>query len=231
MNPIRKTLLILAALCALVLATGCESTPTAFDEALWDVQTNYVDVVETRTNVVTVYETNLIARTVTNLVEVMPDVWLPQVSVTETPVVRITTNTFILFATNTVPAYRATPDPGLVATARTVGGFFGVGDLVGAIVTGLLSIAGVWRFKHKQVRTAQAVNESLVNAVETLRHIIKTTPQGAQLDTAIKAFLIEHQIEAGVFQEVVKLLESKLNSKDASRLAQSILAITKEAQP
>jgi len=230
MNKTRILLSALSAIFTILLTTGCQSAPTAFDEALWDIRTNYVDVVEARTNVVTIYETNLVTQTVTNTVEVEPGVWLPQVTVTETPIVSITTNTYVSLSTNRLPEYHAEPDAQLVQSAQAVGSFFGVGELAGAIVTGLLGIAGVWRFKGQQVKTAQAVNVSLVNAVETLRNIIKTTPQGAQLDTAIKSFLIEHQIEAGVFQEVVKLLESKLNSKDASRLAQSILALTKEAQ-
>jgi hypothetical protein len=218
MNPIRNAITALSAMLAILLLSGCQSAPTAFDEALWDLTTNYVEVVQTRTNVVTITQTNLVH--VTNLVEVLPDVFLPQI--VTTPMVSITTNTYVSIATNLAPVIEAKADAELVGTAKTIGGMFGVGEMVGAIATGLLGIIGAWRFQGRKVAKSEIVSGNLVTAIEALREVIKTK-EGAEADAMIKAFLMKNQVQAGVFEEVVKLLDTKLDGTAASQVSDQIL--------
>jgi hypothetical protein len=223
MNPIRNAITALSAMLAILLLSGCQSAPTAFDEALWDLTTNYVEVVQTRTNVVTITQTNLVH--VTNLVEVLPDVFLPQI--VTTPMVSITTNTYVSIATNLAPVIEAKADPELVGTAKTIGGMFGVGEMAGAIATGLLGIIGAWRFQGKKVAKSEIVSGNLVTAIEALREVIKTK-EGAEADAMIKAFLMKNQVQAGVFEEVVKLLDTKLDGTAANQVSDQILKFLAE---
>lgn len=76
-------------------------------------------------------------------------------------------------------------------------------DVASYALNGLLGIAAIWLTKRGN--TAQKVNKSLVQGVDTFRDILDQTEGGAKLDAHLTAALKEQQEREGV-QAIVKLL-------------------------
>lgn len=181
---------------------GCASfgsrPPTKFEQGLFDVQTNLTPVFR--------YITNHIY--LTNIVDAKPV---------------IVTNTIVEQKTELVPTYVFTPNTNatvITEIGRTTGNFFGVG---GAVGTALAALFGTWASlrSHKQGQ----INSNLAQAIETARSILLTTPKGQDLDREFMTWLVKHQAEAGVLQQVTDLVDRMVDAPAADEVANAIKTI------
>lgn len=214
---------VATAYAAIVVATmlfisGCSlfgkapSAPTAIERALYTLQTNYIAVVVPLTNTVT--QTNLVIVMATNVTGVVE---LHQVT-------NVTQQVNVVTVTNVVPAVTLTTSPQTVATVQGVGTAINtfVPGVGGMVSTGLLALLSLWGYLrgNKQGNTANA----LAQEIETVRTFIKSLPNGTQMDTSITTFLQQHQLEAGVVQNVMDILQKQVSSPDAQVAAKEISA-------
>lgn len=212
---------IVVNLCAAVLiSTGCKlfgsnpEPPSKTEAKLFDITTNVVPVVVTKTNVVTT----------TNVVNV------PMPSGPPVLTTNYTYATNFFNQTNQIEEYHYNPKPAAVSTTTQLGNAvapFTAGW--GSIISGaLVGLYGLWAHLRstKKGDTAQALTEE----IEAVRDFILTLPQGAQIDTAVTKFMQQHQTESGVAQEVLKLIEGNTNDPTvvgvAAQLQAAINALT-----
>lgn len=207
MNKKLKDTLILGSLfvASFCIITGCSlvgtdpKAPSAFEQNLFTTVTNYVDVVRSHTVTnfveVPVYKTNEVGQivTATNIV--------PQYE--------------IVTVTNTIPQYSNTTKPEVKESIAGAGGFIntffpGAGSIIS---TGLVALLGAWAQLRSSKRKSTAI--ALAQEIETVRQFIKTLPNGTNYDVAITKFLQDHQIEAGVIDQVLAVLGSHVNSDEA----------------
>ncbi len=211
-----KTLLSLAIIAAISLI-GCSTVgpnptpPTALERNIFIVQTNYVEQVNSVTNVITevINRTNEFAQPVffTNII------------------------TQVAQETNIVPAYTLTPSDTSKATAGVVGSvinaiFPGAGT---ATTYGLLGLLAAWG--HLRSNKRGTTNEVIAQEVETLREVIKTLPNGVRYDTAITAWLQSHQVQEGVATQVLGLVRDSIDNPAAKVAAQEIMDTIKATTP
>jgi len=204
------------ALLALATFTGCKefgadtSAPNVVEQKLFTTVTNFVAVpVQTTnttfaTNVVTEFQTN----TVGQIVTVTNEVVQPKYN--------------LVWVTNEVPQYQNTVSANTANIVATGGGvlntfFPGVGGIAGTGIMALLALWAQLRSGKRQVTAA-----TLAQEVETMREFIKTLPSGTKYDTAITAFLQQHQLEAGVAGQVLGLLENQVSNPDAKAAIEEI---------
>lgn len=211
------------AVCGLaLLVAACAATkPNAFDRAFYDITTNQVPKVVVHTNVVTL--TNVVQQ------EVTKTNWIDQ---TRFEVVKLT-NEIPVFVqvTNVVPEVVMTPQlsfapntnaTALANTARDVGNLFGpFGALVGGLVMGALGVYG-------RMRSGSKSAEVLAQVIETGRELLKTTPQGQQLDQRWVQWMQLHQAEAGVLQRVTSLVGNVVDNQSAREVAQELTEMMNE---
>lgn len=212
----KKLSLVLLALSVLLIAGwsgGCDTTkpqtpPTALDLKFFDVQTNWVTQVIT--NVVTVNQTNTVFQTntvtgaVTSALEVHPQ----QISLT---------------ITNPVPSYTFAPNANATALTATGGAIatpFGFGGIVTAVLGGIF---GLWG--HARSRSATNTSETLVQVIETARNIIRSSPNGDQLSSKFDQWMMNHQTDAGVIQNVAKLVDLAVDPDAAKGVAQQLVGL------
>lgn len=210
-------MLPLPLICALALCiTGCKlvgtdpSAPNGFERLVFTTVTNYIAVPMqvTQTNIVTheqvVYATNTVGQivTVTN-VFFMPEY-------------RVVT------ITNIIPQYENKVNGGTTATIQAAGTAIntflpGVGGIASS---GLLALLGLWA----QLRSSKRgqTNSTLAQEIETIREFIKSLPSGAKYDQAITAFLQTHQLESGVAQQVLGILQNQVDNQEAKTALQEI---------
>jgi len=187
--------------CSLVGADT--SAPNAVERQLFTTVTNYVavPVQVAQTNYVTkevvINQTNTVGQivTVTNQVE--------------QPVYSV------VWKTNEVPQYENSVSQKAAATVTGAGGilnyfFPGMGAVASS---GILALLGLWAQARSGKR--QDTSVALAQEVETIREFIKTLPSGAKYDTAITAFLQSHQMEAGVANQVLGILQNEVSNADA----------------
>ncbi len=229
----KLSIIVLFPVCLLV---GCSlfgngaSAPNAVESKFFDINTNLVPRVSQVTNIVPVYQTNIVVLTygVTNTTtkEVTP------VQVTNL-VTQTTYATNIQTVTNVVPMYQMTPGSTAKA-AETIGGMvgapFGVGGL---ITTGLAGAFGLYSsLRNKALAgTATLANQAsgaLAQNIETLMEVLKTTPQGQALQPLIQNYLVKHQTEAGVIQTVATIVDNTVDNAAAKQSADAILAAMKQ---
>lgn len=221
-------ILLLFSLPLALSVTSCKlfgtnpAPPSKVEQAVFNTVTNYVTVERPVTNVVTTV------------------VQIPVQTTNTVNQVIVTTNTVTQFATNvtqvtvTNEEYTLTPKPvttTLVQSAGTLGNLAmpGVGTLASNAVLLALGIWAQWRSTKRQ-----ATSVTLTQEIEAVREFIKTLPQGVKYYTAITKFLQDHQVEAGVAQQVIDILtKEKLTtaaSADAKANATDIQAtVTKLA--
>lgn len=199
---------LMAAL-ALACVTGCKyvgadtSAPNAVERQLFTTVTNYVDVpVQVPvTNIVvkevTVFQTNTVGQIVTMTNQISQPVYS------------------VVWETNHVPQYENAVSDHMKSTVTGLSGvlnyfFPGVGPIAGSGVLALLAAWAQLRSGKRQ-QTASALTQQM----ETVLEFIKTLPNGAAYKQAITNFLQQHQMEAGVANQVLKLIENQVSNPDA----------------
>jgi len=147
-------------------------------------------------------ETNVV--TVTNLVTVTNEVGAV---VTEPQVHREETYVF-------APSDNARA---IQETATAAGNLFGVGGVVGTAIGGLFALWAGYRSRQSGL-----VSANLVQAVETARSILLQLPGGEKYDRELVNWLIKHQAEAGVAQQVADLVAKLTDAAEADEAAKAI---------
>ncbi|HEX6827216.1 MAG TPA: hypothetical protein VF077_12935 [Nitrospiraceae bacterium] len=211
-------LILIGLFIAAILFSGCtmfskSPVPTDTEKKFFDITTNYVPhlvvsnfvVMVTNTLAVTQFDTNHVA--VTNFF----------------PVTTLQTNTVQVTLTNTT--YTLAPNAASKAIGDTAGlltnlGLPGAGGLTAGIIGGIYA---AWARRRNAVMagdlsTQTAVAGSLVQAVETARELMATTPQGQKAKDAYTKWLMAHQKEAGLFTAVTGLVDT-FSDNDAAKEA------------
>lgn len=201
----------LIALGLAALLTGCgtfganPSPPNKAESLLFTTTTNYVPVVIPSyvTNQVTItsYQTNQVGIAV--------------------PVYQTNLITVPATVTN-VPSYTESVKPSVTAGVQGAGGvlnvlFPGIGSIA---MNALLALLGGYGY----LRSAKNANTSAVLAqnVELARQLLQSLPNGTAIDNAFVTFIQNHQAEAGVINNVISLIGSKVSNNDAQVAAQQI---------
>lgn len=173
---------------------GANPTPPSPTEAkFFDISTNVVPQIVTRTNVVTT----------TNVVNVPNPIGggIPFFTT------NFVTATNVVEQTNQVEQYTYTPKPAAVATTTELGNAvapFTAGW--GSIISGaLVGLYGLWAHLRSTKKGDTAL--ALTQEIEALRDFVLTLPQGTKIDAAVTQFMQQHQMEAGVASEVLKLIK------------------------
>jgi UDP-N-acetylmuramyl tripeptide synthase len=100
----------------------------------------------------------------------------------------------------------------------------GIGTIASS---GLLLVLGIFAHLRGVGNTAAANNTSatLAQEIEALREFIQTLPSGAKYDTAITAWLQQHQLQAGVATQVLGLLGNEVSNPDAKAAVTEIQGV------
>lgn len=199
-------LLILGGLVSALVScsVGCatrQPAPSAIEQKLFTIQTNYVPVVLIQTNIV--MATNFATGEVSGIPEVMA-------------------------VTNQKSQYNFTPNAtaaGISAAAGGVGAIWGVGGITGTVVGALFSL-WAW-FRNRQASAAAA---NLAQVIETGREVLLSLPDGEKYDAAWKAWMMEHQTDAGVVQTVAQIVGGVVNNDAAKGAAKSIVELIQGAK-
>jgi hypothetical protein len=215
---------VVMAVLALSTVTGCKqfgadtSAPNAVEKQLFTTVTNYVavpvqvSVTNYVTKEVTLFQTNTVGQIVTVTNEV------------PTPVYSVK------WVTNEVPQYENTVSDRTKASVTGFGGilnyFFPGAGPIGT--TGVLALLAAWAQLRsgKRQQTASALTQQM----ETVLEFIKTLPNGAGYKEAITGFLQKHQMEAGVADQVLSLIENQVSNKDAKAAVEEIKNSIKATQ-
>jgi hypothetical protein len=126
--------------------------------------------------------------------------------------------------TNYEEAYTYTPNERartVSAVAGTAAGLLGpVGELVALLCAGAF---GVWG----QLRSSRATRVAgvLAQVIETGRAVLQASPQGQKLDEQWKNWMITHQAQQGVIEDVVKLLGTVVDDGTAKEAAARLLEL------
>jgi hypothetical protein len=182
------------------------SPPTAFESKLFVIQTNFVPVIVTKTNV----ENKINVITITNSVGVI--LWQTnQVTVTNS-----------VSETNEVPNYTYGQSDAGKTIAQTTGAIVnGVAPGFGGIAgTGIMAILSLWAYLRGSKFKTTSV--TIAQEVETMREFLKTLPQGAKYDQAIVSFLQSHQMETGTAQQVLSLVNNEVSNPEAQAAVKEI---------
>lgn len=206
-SPSIFTLCVVAA-----VITGCKmfganpAPPTPFEAKAFDITTNLTPQVVTRTNVVTT----------TNVVNVPSPFGVPFFQT------NFVTSTNLVTVTNQLADYQYVPKPAATATITQLGTAvapFTAGW--GSIISGaLVGFYGLWA--HLRSTKKEATASALTQEIEAIRDFILTLPQGTKIDTAVTTFMQQHQVETGVAQEVLKLIEGNTSDPTAVGIAKQL---------
>ena len=193
-----KSLLLAIPLSLLTLFCSCatQPPPSAIEQKLFNIQTNYVPVVLLETNIV--LATNYVS---------------------DQPV--LVTNYVFVPTTNLEPQYTFSPNTNAAAIAQAagnIGGFWGVGGITGTMAGALFSL-WAW-FRSRQ---AGLTADTLAQVIETGRQILLSLPNGEQYDEAWKTWMIQHQAEAGVVEQVAQIVGNVVDTDSARGAAQAIV--------
>ena len=212
---------------ALLLLSGCASTkpPSALEQSLFNITTNVKPQVVLQTNLVPVYQTNVVVQTVTVTNQVGVPVMVPVTNLTTI----VTYQTNVVTATNFVAGYTLSANATTQATAGVAGtlsdlGMPGTGSLV---TMGLLGLAAAWagirnRQYSGQNSALQQTSGVLAQNIATFMQVLEQTPQGKQLAPLLQNYLSTHQMEAGVIAQVAGLA-TQVDPLQAAGAAQKIL--------
>lgn len=231
-----KKLILPFAIVCLAALTACSlltsKPPSAVESKLFNVQTNFTPVIAYVTNTLPP-----VILTVTNpapppqVVIVTNPATLQVVTVTSTPpaqVVFVTNQAppVIVTVTNLVPAYAFTPNQTSLDTAQAIGtvanGFLpGFGGLISTGLAGLLGLWATMRTKSK----GNQIAANLTQAIETARSVIKSLPNGATIGSQFDAFLVAHQEDANLLNEVGAIVDNYVNPNEAQGAATKIIQL------
>lgn len=231
-KSVLTTIILFGILAGAVLFSGCDTPttgplsnqPTAFDRTLYDITTNVVQA----TNFVN--QTNYFTVTTTN----------------SAGTVQVVTNPIPL----TVPIILSVTNFGYTPKAQTSATVGVVGDLAsatgipyaGLITTALTGLIGLWGyFKTNQGRTAATAQASQANAIagntaqilQVARNVIAQSPNGATLTTQLNAYMMQHQQDAMLANEVAGLVDKWVDPNDnaLSGIASTIIAAATTPPP
>lgn len=217
---ILSTLALWGAITALAMLIGCATKPpTALEQRIFNITTNYYPELVIVTN--TAYRTNTVVETiaVTNKVGVIVNQF--ETNTITVPITQVQTQVV------QIPAYTYnvnTNGPGAAAqgVATTIGNIVapGVGGpIAGAIVP--LGLA-IWAWIRGSKKSATANN--LAQTIETARELIKSLPNGTALDNTLTTWMQNHQAEAGVLPQVLDILNSTVDNQVAKQTADQLKA-------
>lgn len=198
---------------------GCVShPPTALEQKYFNITTN-PPVISVTTNFipVTLYKTNEVVQTVTNLQNVV------EFRTNYVPVA-VATNVEARLAvvTNQPETYNFAPGPGqqnIKDIGGLIGSFFGAGGIATTAIGALFSIWGLVRSKKNYGTAAQ-----LAQTIETLRTFVQQLPNGPAYDTALVQWMQQHQAETGTINQIIGLLANEVSNPDAQVAAEHIRA-------
>ena len=177
------------------------SPPSGLERSIFDVETNLI--------------AELGKRVVTNTVSVpvLVVVTNPATGIVVQGTNEVLVQKFNLIdVTNYHEEYTLTPKTnGVVAVGTQVAG--GIANLVvpglgGTVVAALGGIFGLWA----KLRSAKKTAVTLAQGTEVIRNVVQTLPDGANIDSKITAFLQKYQIEAGVLDQVLAILQQQKSS-------------------
>lgn len=215
-----KIKICLAALVGLAIAliAGCASKPpSAFEQRYFNITTNPpVLAVVTNYVPVTLYKTNEVVQTVTNLQNVVE-------FRTNLIPVAVGTNVQAVtsLVTNEPETYNLKPKPEAIQPIQTVGGL--IGNLFGAgglVTTAIGAAFSLWGFMRSKKTYATATD--LAQIIETVRSFVRQLPNGANYDSALVNFMVQHQAEAGTINQVATIVANEVNTSDAQVAAEHI---------
>lgn len=202
---------------AAIIIAGCSTTPTAFDRAVANVETNYMPKLVLQTNVVTV------VNTITKTNEVGVPV----------PVFVTNSTSIVTYQTNLVPQYVLTgPNPTAMGVAQVAGtvsnlGAPGIGTVVTGGILGLLSI--FLGFRNRQMSGQNdALSQAagvLAQTIETGRELMAKTSRGQQAADAFTTWMIKNQAATGVISQITQIVKDSTDNVQAQTAANEILAL------
>jgi hypothetical protein len=227
--PIRVILAVIAFTCflsATLMFTGCQSTtpqsaPTAFDSNVFNITTNVTVV----TNQITQTNVTVVTQVVTNIVSGNP------VIITNT----IATTNFVP-VTVMIPQTNYVYTPNANSTSITSGigttlSAFGVpgGSLIGTILAGGLALWG--SLKSRQATTSGTIAGNATQIIQVARNIISALPNGAAVSSEFNAWLIQHQQDAGIANEVAAVVDQFVDPQDQALVGQAQTLINQAFSP
>lgn len=141
-----------------------------------------------------------------------------------TPQVVVQTNAdnVITYKTNVVVEYLYTANTNSAAASQIGGSIaapFGLGGIVTSSLLGLSTIWGAIRS-----RRLNKVAAGLVQGIEVASEVLRTTPQGNELDEKLKIWLQAHQAESGTIASVLQLMNSTVDNQEAREVALKLKA-------
>jgi len=142
-----------------------------------------------------------------------------------TPVIVATTNAadnVITYRTNVIVEYIYTFNTNAVAAAQIGGSVAAPFGLGGVVASGLLGIASIWGAIRSRRLTKVAAG--LVQGIEVASEVLRTTPQGNELDEKLKTWLQAHQAESGTIASVLALMNSTVDNAEAREVAAKLKA-------
>jgi len=132
--------------------------------------------------------------------------------------------TNVTLVTNYDEAYTYTPNERARTVSAVAGAGAGLLGPIGELVTLLCAGAfGVWG----QLRSSRATRVAgvLAQVIETGRAVLQASPQGQKLDEQWKNWMITHQAQQGVIEDVVKLLGTVVDDGTAKEAAARLLEL------
>lgn len=221
----KKTTLLAVPLLLALLLVGCSTTPTAFDKTFAVQTTNYVTQVQIVTNVIPLFQTNTVIKSVT----VTNDVGMPVPFFYTNFVTVVSYQTNLNAATNLVPVISLSPNDTtktIAGTAGTIGNIFLPGT--GALITeGILAAFGIFfgirnrTLAGKTDVLSQAAG-TLVQIIEAGRKVMATTPQGQAAANAFTSWMVSHQRETQTIGAISDLVTKVVNNEEAQKAAEQI---------
>lgn len=209
-----KTTNLLGATLLAIVLSGCAafgpnpSAPNKFEETLFNVQTNYVNQVVTKTNHVEVEVPQLAFTTNIQNQIVIQTNYVPKIVDEE------------VLLTNRVEKYQLTPNSNAQATAAAAGT---IGNVIvpgsGGLIVG---IVGALFAAYGRLRSYKATGTVLAQNIATIRQVLQSIPDGAKYDQVIVQYLKDHQNEEGVLEQVTDIVTNLVNNQEAKGAATEI---------
>jgi hypothetical protein len=228
-NPIKACLVILAGIsviCAVCLSTGCntsspQSPPTALDSNVFNITTNVTII----TNQITQTNVTVNPVVITNVVAGLP-----------VPVTNYVATTNFVPVTVMIPQtnYVYTPNASATGLTTNIGSTlsaFGVpgGSLIGTLLAGALAIWG--SLKSRQATTSGTIAGNATQIIQVARNIISALPNGAAVSSEFNAWLIQHQQDAGIANEVAAVVDQFVDPQDQALVGQAQTLINQAFSP
>ena len=187
--------LALVALCFTGCATQPQAAPNNVESFIYSTQTNVVFV----TNSITVTNTVVSTLTVTNSQNQIIPVFQTNTVLQTIP--QIVTQTNYVFSSS----------PATTASIQSVGAVVntfapGIGSVISAALIGLI---GLWGgIRNNQAKTSGAIAANTVQGLEVARQIIASLPNGATYLQQFDNWLMIHQQDANVANEIASIVDS-----------------------